>query len=281
MVTLSEVNAPRAAPSAARDRRSGSIIAGSTEVRLARGNDDVEAAQELRYRVFYEEMGARPSEEAAVLKLDRDAYDAAAEHLLVIDHSLGGSIVGTYRLMHRRLSERAGGYYTSSEYDISKLTRFQGEILELGRSCVDPRFRSRTTMALLWRGIAAYVFEHDIQILFGCASLPGCEPRAHAEVLSYLHHHHQAPWELRPRALETRYVGMDMLSPCEINTKQALCDLPPLIKGYLRLGGWIGDGAVIDTQFNTTDVCVIVRMESLAGKYFRHYQRMLRGARLQ
>lgn len=281
MVTVSEFNAPSVARDDRRDTPTNSIVVGSTEVRLASGNDDIEAAQELRYRVFYEEMGAIPSTEAALLKLDRDAFDAAAEHLLVIDHADGGTVVGTYRLMRRRFSDQAGGYYTSGEYDISKLTEFHGEILELGRSCVDPRFRSRATMSLLWQGIMAYVVKHDIQLMFGCASLPGSDPIVHAEALSYLHHFHRAPAALRPKALTNRCVEMNMLPPKKINTKKIFNQLPPLIKGYLRLGGWVGEGAVIDSQFNTTDVCIIVRTRNLARKYFRHYQRNLRGVSLQ
>jgi L-ornithine Nalpha-acyltransferase len=281
IITGSQVNGSHHAASAARVTRTGAIIAGSTEVRLASDNDDVEAAQELRYRVFYEEMGAKPSSETADLRLDRDAFDAAAEHLLVIDHSLGGAVVGTYRLMRGRFSKHGGGYYTSGEYDISKLTEFQGEILELGRSCVDPRYRTRATMSLLWQGIAAYVFEHDIQLMFGCASLPGCDPSAHAEALSYLHHFHRAPRALRPHALAARYIDMNMALAHKIDRKHALTHLPPLIKGYLRLGGWVGEGAVIDPQFNTTDICIVLKMESLASKYFRHYRRTLIGARLQ
>jgi L-ornithine Nalpha-acyltransferase len=277
MHTASEISSRRAASTTVKDAPPTSIIVGSMEVRLARGDKDVQAAQLLRYRVFYEEMGATPSKDAALHKIDRDAFDATAEHLLVIDHSIGGSVIGTYRLMRRRFGDASEDYYTSREYDISKISRFPGEILELGRSCVDPKFRSKATMSLLWQGIAAYVFAHDIQILFGCASLPGNDPRAHAVALSYLHHFHRAPRDLRPCALATHYVDMNMLRPHEISRKQALNDLPPLIKGYLRLGGWVGDGAVIDEQFNTTDVCVVVRMESLAEKYFKHYQRKLHG----
>ena len=275
MHSASEINPERTASTTVKDVPTTSIIVGSMEVRLARDGKDVEAAQLLRYRVFYEEMGAIPSKDAALHKMDRDAFDTTAEHLLVIDHAIGGSVIGTYRLMRRQLGDAPGEYYTSREYDISKIRRFPGEILELGRSCVDPKFRSKTTMSLLWQGLAAYVFAHDIQILFGCASLPGDDPCAHAAALSYLHHFHRAPRELRPCALAAHYVDMNMLRPHEIIRKQALNDLPPLIKGYLRLGGWVGDGAVIDEQFNTTDVCVVVRMTSLAEKYFKHYQRKL------
>jgi putative hemolysin len=281
MVTATEVNAHQSASVPANGLLPGSLSLGSIEVRLASGKHDIEAAQELRYRVFYEEMGAKPSQETAILKLDRDAFDEQAEHLLVVDHSRGGLVVGTYRLLRRKLSENTGGYYTSREYDISKLTNAKGEILELGRSCVDREFRSRATMSLLWQGLAAYAFEHKIQLMFGCASLPGCDPLAHGEALSYLHHSHLAPEELRPRALPDHYVDMNFLPKADIDEKRAAAALPPLIKGYLRLGGWVGDGAVIDEQFNTTDVCIVVRMESLAGRYFRHYERTARGMRLQ
>jgi L-ornithine Nalpha-acyltransferase len=281
MITVPDPGSPEDISPSLRTPRGPSVVAGSTEVRLAREPKDIKAAQELRYRVFYEEMGAKPSGETALLKLDRDPFDSTAEHLLVIDHSLGGLVVGTYRLMRRRFSDQAGGFYTAQEYDISKLTRFKGEILELGRSCVDPRYRSKAIMLLLWQGIAAYAFEHNIRLMFGCASLPTSDPDAHAQALSYLHHHHRAPEELRPRALSSQRVEMNVLSADQIDAKQALKNLPPLIKGYLRLGGWVGDGAVVDRQFNTTDVCIIVQMEHLTRKYFKHYQRMLQGVRLQ
>jgi len=273
MVTVSETIARPARMLTSSDHGFGSITMGSTELRLARDNSDVEAAQALRYRVFYEEMGAEPSHESVVLGLDQDSFDSAAEHLLVIDHSRGGVVVGTYRLLRRRFSKKSGGFYTSREFDISKLTRVKGEILELGRSCVARGFRSRATMSLLWRGLAAYAFTHKIELMFGCASFPGRNPDIHAEALSYLHQNHLAPLDLRPTALPTRYLDMNILSHREIDPRRAMGDLPPLIKGYMRLGGWVGDGAVIDQQFNTIDVCIIVKMANLARRYSRHYAR--------
>ena len=135
------------------------------------------------------------------------------------------------------------------------MVAYPGEILELGRSCVDAAARNRPTMQLLWRGIAAYVFHHQIALMFGCASLPGTDPDALAVPLCYLYHHHLAPPALRPRALPERYVDMRRLATDAYRSGAALAELPPLIKGYLRLGGFVGDGAVIDRQFNTTDVC--------------------------
>lgn len=267
----------------------GAIRAGTLEVRLADTAAEIDAAQALRYRVFFEEMCARPTAEAAAARRDRDSFDAYCDHLLVIDRKRGEGaegIVGTYRLLRRSAAMKGGGFYTATEFDIAPLIAYPGEILELGRSCVDAAYRNRPTMQLLWRGIATYVFQHDITLMFGCASLPGTDPQALAVPLSYLHHNHLAPPSLRARALPERYVEMNLLPPGEvdadaavaqIDARSAVAALPPLIKGYLRLGGLVGEGAVIDYEFNTTDVCIIVVTDRVTEKYFSHYQRQAGG----
>jgi L-ornithine Nalpha-acyltransferase len=221
-------------------------------------------------------MGARPVEGAEQQRRDRDRYDQICDHLLVLDHSRGSgaeAVVGTYRLIRREAASRIGAFYSAAEYDIAPLIGYPGEILELGRSCVDAGYRARPVMQLLWSGIAAYVFRYDIALMFGCASLPGTDPDALAAPLSYLYYHHLAPPALRARALPERFVDMRRLDPKGLDPNRTLAALPPLIKGYLRLGGFIGDGAVIDAQFNTTDVCVVVKTELVAEKYSRHYER--------
>ena len=255
------------------------VRSGMLQVRLAETPADIDAAQALRYRVFYEEMGARPTGETAARRRDVDSFDDVADHLLVIDHARGAgpeSVVGTYRLIRRSAAARHGGFYSAAEYDISRIAGYDGEILELGRSCVDISARNRPTMQLLWRGIAAYVFHHDIALMFGCASLPGTDPEPLALPLSYLYYHHLAPAELRARALPALHVEMRRLQSAEVEAAKALAELPPLIKGYLRLGGFVGDGAVIDRQFNTTDVCIIVKTDLVTDKYYRHYERKAR-----
>ncbi len=252
------------------------IRSNALQVRLAQTEADIDAAQALRYRVFYEEMGAQPSAEMAARKRDFDPFDALCDHLLVIDHSRGeaaASVVGTYRLIRRPAAEKFGRFYSAAEYDISAIAAYPGEILELGRSCVDVAARTRSTMQLLWRGIAAYVFHYDIGLMFGCASLAGTDPDAIALPLSYLYYHHLAPPALRPRAMPERYTDMRRLAPEAIDAPRALGELPPLLKGYLRLGGFVGDGAVIDRQFNTTDVCIVVKTDLVTEKYYRHYER--------
>jgi putative hemolysin len=260
----------------------GELRAGNLGLRSARTPEELDAAQALRYRVFYEEMGAVPDAAAAARSRDSDRYDAVADHLLVVDHDLGDgldAVVGTYRLIRREAAESIGRFYSADEYDISLIERFPGRVLELGRSCVDSAYRGRAAMQLLWRGIAAYVFTHNIDLMFGCASLPGTDVDALAAELTYLNANHLAPPDIRLRALPHRYVDMRRMDPLEIDSRQVLVGLPPLIKGYLRLGGFVGEGAVVDHQFNTTDVAVVVQTDLVTGKYYRHFEREQRDRR--
>jgi putative hemolysin len=254
---------------------------GNLGVRIACAAAEVDAVQALRYRVFYQEMGAKPDQAAEGSHRDRDAFDAVADHLLVVDHAIGDGpegVVGTYRLIQREAAARIGRFYSADEYDIAPIVNFPGRILELGRSCVDTAYRSRAAMQLLWRGIAAYVFHYQIDLMFGCASLHGTDLDALAPDLTYLYYNHLAPPAVRPRALPDRYVEMRRTPPETLDAKRVQAQLPPLIKGYLRLGGFVGDGAVIDSQFNTTDVAVVVKTDLVTDKYYRHYERQLRDA---
>jgi putative hemolysin len=252
------------------------VSGGNLRLRLAEDSAEIRAAQALRYRVFYESMAAKPTPEMAAAERDFDSFDDFCDHLLVFDEERGAgpdAVVGTYRVMRREGAARRGQFYTSDEYEIDSLIAYPGEILELGRSCVDPTYRSGATMQLLWRGIAEYVFYHDISIMFGCASLPGTDPDQLRMPLAYLHHHHLAPPALRTRAVPERYVSMDLLPAERVKISEARQALPPLIKGYLRLGGFVGDGAVVDHEFGTTDVCVVVKTDLVTDKYLRHYKR--------
>lgn len=252
------------------------LRAGKLGVRIAANPAEVRAAQALRYRVFFDEMGATPSAGALATGRDADPFDAVADHLLVLDHDLGegaAGVVGTYRLIQKEGAARVGRFYSAAEYDLAAIDAFPGRVLELGRSCVDAAYRGRAVMQLLWRGIAAYVADQGIDLMFGCASLPGTDPDALAKELTFLYGHHLAPPALRLRALPERYVDMRRLDPMAIDSRRAIATLPPLIKGYLRLGGFVGDGAVIDAQFNTIDVAIIVKTDLITDKYVKHYER--------
>jgi putative hemolysin len=215
----------------------------------------------------------------AARRRDFDAFDTVCDHLLVLDRRRGDGpegIVGTYRLIRRSAAAKMGRFYSSAEYDIQPMIDYPGEVLELGRSCIEKDARNTATMQMLWRGIALYAYHYNIQVMFGCASMPGTDPSQHSQALSYLYHHHLAPPEIRVRALASRYVKMDVLEPGSYDTRKAMARVPPLIKGYLRLGGFVGDGAVIDSQFNTTDVFITVKTELVTEKYIRHYERGIR-----
>ncbi len=258
------------------------IVKGTLSVRLARDMGEIDAALALRYRIFYEEMQARPTTEMAIRKRDFDKYDDFADHLLVFDSELGRgaeAVVGTYRLIRRSAAKSCGGFYSANEYDINVLTRLSDEILELGRSCVNADYRDRRVINLLWEGITAYCVAHDIRFLFGCGSIPSCDPAALKTPLSYLYHYHLAPEEIRPRALPHRHIEMNQRLIGDIDQKTGLKSVPPLIKGYLRIGGFVGDGAVIDEQFQTTDVCIVVQTKLITEKYARYFER--RGSNFQ
>lgn len=244
----------------------------SLQVRLAETAAEIDAAQALRYRVFYEEMGAQPTPEMAARGRDFDRFDEDCDHLLVIDHAQN-AVVGTYRLIRRAAAARQGGFYSAAEYDLGAIPDYAGEILELGRSCTAASARSGPAAKLMWRGIAAYVFHYGIELMFGCASLVGTDPDQLALPLAYLHHFHRAPAALCARALPERYITMDRMPKSAIDPAQAQALLPPLIKGYLRLGGFVGDGAVIDRPFNTTDVAIVVKTDLVTDKYYRYYER--------
>lgn len=255
-----------------------SLIDGPFEVRLARDESDLHASQALRYHVFYEEMAATPDDGMRTSRRDVDPFDDICDHLLVVDHSRGpeGEVIGTYRLLRQEIAERHGGFYSADEFDISPLLaapKLDGGLMELGRSCVHRDYRNNATIQLLWRGIAAYILTYRISAMFGCASFRGTDPNELALPLSYLYHNHLTPPERYIRALPDRYVSMNILAADEIDQRAVLKALPPLIKGYLRLGCYIGDGAVIDYQFGTTDVFILLPVERIPERYYLHFDR--------
>lgn len=259
------------------------IDAGRFTVRLAESDADVAAAQRLRYRVFVDEMGATPTPEDARERRERDRFDPFFEHLLLIDNECGdpeveNGVVGVYRLL-RGARARAGiGFYGSSEYDLSLLESYPRETLELGRSCVDSNYRGGAGMHLLWAGLGQYTGEHGIGILFGVASFHGSDPAPIAQALSYLHHHHLAPPDLRVAARPDNRVEMNILPPGQVDKIEAMRQIPALIKAYIRIGGFIGDGAYIDRDFNTVDVCLLVDAARMTDRYHKFYTRQRGGA---
>jgi len=246
-------------------------------VRLAATSAEVFAAQRLRYKVFYEEWGAIPGPLALSEQRDAEPFDAVAEHLIVIDHArakagIDCGVVGNYRLLRSAHAQRE--FYSAREFDISRLQlRNDLRLLELGRSCVLREYRNRPVLQSLWRALAQYVAEHRIDLMFGCASFRGTDPASIVEPLAYLHHHHLAQPECRPRAIGHERIAMDRLPKEKIDATRAIRGMEPLIRGYLRLGASVGDGACIDRQFNAIDVCIVLPTSNLTEKYVKHYER--------
>jgi L-ornithine Nalpha-acyltransferase len=260
-------------------RVSGDVFGriGTLETRLARNSREIDAAQAVRYRVFVEEMKAMPSPEAMRLRRDFDSYDAICDHLLVVDNAIEGEIedqiVGTYRLLRQEVAMANGGFYSASEFDIEPLLARHPDkqFMELGRSCVLPDYRTKRTVELLWQGNWLYSLKHGMNAMFGCASFPGVRPEEHALALSFLHHNSLVKGEWMVSAHPDLYRKMDLMPAEGINPRQALSAMPPLVKGYLRLGAMIGDGAVVDRAFNTTDVLIVLPISSIAGRYINHF----------
>lgn len=246
-------------------------------VRLAKTPEEILEAQALRYKVFYEENGAQADEQTRNSKLDRDVFDDYADHVIVVHTPDDGEekIVGTYRMLSGAQAQKIGRFYTDSEYDITLIKNADENLLEFGRSCVLKEFRTRPVMQLLWQGIADYISDHDVTLMFGCASFSGTDIEEHKQSLAYLHHFHGAPDDICPVALSDQYVDMNLIPKDKLDVKRAFAALPPLMKGYLRLGATIGNGAIIDKQFNTIDVCIIVQTYTVSDRYRKHYERKI------
>lgn len=248
------------------------------EIRLARDAADLRAAQKLRYQVFVQELGGDGGLVDHDQQLERDEYDPFYDHILLIDRACAGHpVVGVYRVFRSDMvgpNGQSGRFYSEGEYDLTQLKNTGRRLLELGRSCVHAKYRGGTAMMRLWNGLAEYVAKHDIEVLFGVASFHGTDIQALKQPLSYLHYRHLAPENLRVRAASSEFQRMDLLPEDQVDLRAAKRAVPPLIKAYLRLGGFVGEGVFIDRDFNTTDVCLIM---DIAGMSARHRAMYLRG----
>ncbi|PKP74676.1 MAG: ornithine-acyl-ACP acyltransferase [Alphaproteobacteria bacterium HGW-Alphaproteobacteria-6] len=247
------------------------------QIRLARDEADLLAAQRLRYRVFVEELGGDGPLVDHAGRFERDAFDPVNDHLVLVDSRRDrrglDHVVAVYRLMPGDRAARFGRFYCDDEYDLGPLRRSGRRLLELGRSCVEAGHRGGPAMFLLWNGLADYVLEHRIEVLFGVASFHGTDIAALKGPLSWLHHHAMAPEALRVRALEGQYQRMDLVAPEVLDRRAAMVAMPALIKAYLRLGGFVGDGAFIDHAFNTTDVCLLMDTAAMSARHKQFYTR--------
>jgi putative hemolysin len=229
-------------------------------VALARSERDLLGAQRLRYEVFVAELGGGGPMVDHAARLERDRFDPYFDHLVLIDDARAAEgrdhVVGVYRLLRAEQAEAAGQFYSEDEYDLAPLRASGRRLLELGRSCVHPDYRGGVALFELWKGLADYVLTHEIELLFGVASFHGTDVQALAQPLSLLHHRHLAPPDLRVRS--RAFQRMDLVPEAALDRRAAMLAVPALIKAYLRLGGFVGEGAFVDHAFNTTDVCLVM-----------------------
>lgn len=246
-------------------------------LRLAHDDRDLRAAQRLRYKVFVEELGSDGPLVDHEARLERDDFDPVFDHLLLIDTRRDAEalddVVGVYRLLPSDLLPVAGRFYSDQEFDLTPLLASGRKLLELGRSCVHPDYRGGAAMFHLWNALAEYVLDRKIEVLFGAASFHGTDIATLAGPLSYLYHNHLAPEHLRVRARQPHRQEMALIPPDQIDRRAAMVGTPALIKAYLRVGGFVGDGAWIDHAFNTTDVCLVMDTAQMSAKYLDFYTR--------
>ncbi len=247
------------------------------QLRLARDDRDMRAAQRLRYAVFVEELGGDGALVDHAARLERDELDAHFDHLLLVDTRRDPEafdhVVGVYRLLPGDRAAALGRFYCDDEYDLTPLRASGRRLLELGRSCVHPDYRGGPAMFLIWNALADYVLERGIEVLFGVASFHGTDPQALRQPLACLHHFHLAPPELRVRARSGQFQTMDLMPAHAVDRRAALSAMPALLRAYLRLGGVVGEGAFIDRPFNTTDVCVLIDTKRMSDIHRSHYLR--------
>jgi len=245
------------------------------ELRLAENGSEIRAAQRLRYSVFVDELGGDGELVDHDARLEADRYDPHFDHLVLLDHRRPSDdcVVGVYRLMCAEGAEAAGQFYSEDEYDLSVLRASGRKLLELGRSCVHRDYRGGTAMMHLWNGLAEYIATHRIEVMFGMASFHGLDPAPLAGPLSLLHHRHLAPEDVRPRARPEGFQRMDLIAADTLDRPAAIRAMPALIKAYLRLGGFVGEGAFIDRPFNCIDVCLVMDVARMSDKHRAIYQK--------
>ena len=252
------------------------------EVRLAKTEAEIIAAQKLRYEIFFEEDGAIPSEQVKKERRDFDEFDDFCDHLIAIDKAAGDNpenyVIGTYRLMRKNGAKGIGKWYSQTEFNVEKFNDYDGEVLELGRACVHKDYRTKIVMQMLWNGLAAYMFDYDIKLMFGCGSFLGTDLETYKKTLSYLYHNHIAEGDLEIEARTEDKRDYPIIPKEEINDLEAFKQLPTMIKGYLRVGCKVSKSIFIDWNFNCFDVCIIFETKNLKKSYLDHYEKKIKKA---
>ena len=243
------------------------IIFKNFTIKIAESNFEIKKAQSLRYKIFFKEKKIKKKSFKFLLQRDYDFYDKISDHLIIIDNNreIRDNVIGTYRLLRGNCAKLYRGFYTEQEFDISNLKKnfSSKDILELGRSCIHPQYRSGIILKLLWQGISNYIKMYKIKILMGCASFHGTNPSKFKDEFSLLYESYRLPEDYDVKSLQSNEISFDK----NINHSNTLNKLPPLIKGYLRAGGMVSENFYIDAEFETIDYCVIMLTEKIVSRY--------------
>lgn len=236
------------------------------QVKLAKTPQEVEAAQRLRFEVFNIEMkrGLRSSYASG---LDTDEYDALCDHILIVDTAKDMTI-GTYRLLLRSRLGDKGSFYSENEFDLSNIRKLDGEILEMGRSCVHKDYRRNAIVQLLWSGIVQYMTDHSVQYIIGCPSIYTMEPREISEIYTLLEKAYFAPERFRVSPKEksflTRFGDGAAIDGRE---KEIYLRLPSLVRSYLKIGAVVCGAPAVDSEFGTVDFFMLLDVAKMSGAY--------------
>ena len=243
------------------------IIFKNFTIKIAESNFEIKKAQSLRYKIFFKEKKIKRNNLKSLLQRDYVFYDKISDHLIIIDNNreVKDNVIGTYRLLRGNCAKLYRGFYTEQEFDISNLKKnfSSKDILEVGRSCVHPEYRSGIILKLLWQGISKYIKIYKMKILIGCASFNGTNPSKFKDEFSLLYKSYRLPKSYNVKSLQDNEIS----SGKNIKQSTILNRLPPLIKGYLRAGGMVSENFYIDKEFETIDYCVIILTEKIVSRY--------------
>tara|TARA_B100000989_G_scaffold297728_1_gene284474 strand:- start:1315 stop:2130 length:816 start_codon:yes stop_codon:yes gene_type:complete len=236
-------------------------------VRVVNGNDLlIKNAQKLRFNTFFKESSVNNSD----CYLDSDKYDKFCDHLVVIDKSVSSYyVVGTYRLMVNSTNNSQENFYTETEFDLYNLKKLDLKILEVGRSCVHKNYRDGKIIRLLWKGLSTYIKKAKVDLIIGCASFQCSNTDKIENQLSFLKNFYSAPKKYLTFALKSKRAKWKNIDITKIPKSKIFKSLPPLIKAYLRVGAWVGDGAVFDPYFKTIDICIILKSDKIEARYLK------------
>ncbi len=239
------------------------------EIKITREPEEILAAQKLRFEVFNLEL-KKGLESSYARGLDVDDFDPICDHLIVRERE-SRRVVGTYRLMLGSTAKKNFGFYSEREFDLQRIKRLDGELLELGRSCAHKDYRDRSLIHLMWQSIAEYVKRHHVRYLFGCASFPTTDPREVSQAIAFVKQKFYAAEAFRVEPLpKLRVEGLDgnaaVEDPAEIFSR-----LPSLIKGYLRLGSKVCGPPALDLEFGTTDLFLLLDIQQISSDYLRRF----------